>query len=136
MANADNLLAAYLATQGLGWTHGTNLFDGPPKAQDPAGQIPGKACYCWMDGGFAPIDTKDAAASVRRQVVAVRVRGARDDYSSGRALAQDTWAKTREAPLTGYLSRGVLCETEPQYLGVTEDGRHEWQWRVSCATGA
>jgi len=131
---ADTLLAAHLSANIAGLTLGTNVFDGPVRAEDEAsGLMPGEAVYVTLDGGMAPLDTKGAEV-IRQAAVAVRVRSKTDDYAGGRTLAEACWKAAHHAALTGYMDVGCVTSA-PAYLGQLADARHEWSFNVECIYG-
>jgi hypothetical protein len=117
----DTDVADVLATLST-WTKGTNLFMGPERAPDV--NIPHLACFVLATGGAGPMPYADGTTTnLRYSMVQVTVRSAVRGFAAGQTLAREIRDKMHITPPTGYLECRTV-QTEPVYVGETEEGSH------------
>jgi hypothetical protein len=109
-------------------TTGTNLLAGPKEAYDLGAGIPHNAVFVNAAGGLISRPIK-GGADERHPTVNIRIRGSgvgvAGSFPDGQQLARDVLLAVDQNPPVGY------CETRatnshPSYIGVDEDGHHEW----------
>jgi hypothetical protein len=130
MRDAAADIATIIEAGGLGLTQGTNLFIGP-MPEDDDNTVPDKCVAVMMTGGAEPIVYLNGTVkrSVFRPQVTVRIRGNREDYSDGQALAFDIFNIVHLAVASPYIQ--ILAnESAPFYGGTDGSDRHLWSLNV------
>lgn len=122
-------LAVYIAAQHASLTLAANTFASPVLPADS--QVPAKAVFCLNTGGPAPQAYMGQVAEERFSRCQITVRGdaGEDRYEDGRVLAKRVLELAHRAPLAGYIDV-MVQESEPNYLGPTEDGLPRWTINV------
>jgi hypothetical protein len=119
-------VAVQLAAAGIGLTRGTNLYNGPMRAQDAEG-VPSEAVFCHVTGGVPPIDYCDNSHTpqLHQPSVQIMIRSAPRGYDAGLALANDVYEAMHSKPPSGYF--GCLAQqSAPLYAGETRNGEFLW----------
>lgn len=128
MSTPDQDVVSFLNTNVASLTTGTNLFYGP--VRPPDNYVPSEAVFCLKTGGFPPEAVLGKSLENHIKSVQIRVRGDKMDYSSGQTLADSIRdAFLGATNVTGYFDTRLM-QTEPNYLGVDQDGHHEWSINV------
>jgi Bacteriophage minor capsid protein len=144
MIDIGNAIAvALVARLGVGYTHGTNVFDGPVRAADAL--VPQEAIFVLPTGGFDSIPERTTAAHLVNPAIPptelvsptiqVRIRSACDDYTGGYAIARAVRSALHRYIPSGFLECRVR-EAHPIYLGRDSLGCHEWSFNLECMLDA
>lgn len=127
MPDPANDLADHLDTNVGSLTKGTNLFQGPETTErETAPLIPVQSAFVMEVGGPPPSDAFGASqSSLYFSQVQVLVRA--KTFQAGRALVRSCLSATHLANISGYFDTRVL-QSEPSYLGQTDDDLHRWSF--------
>jgi hypothetical protein len=110
-----------LAAEGIGLTAGTNLFMGVIQA--PSKQVPIDSTFVGSSPGAAPERFMGEVSEIRRPMVHIRTRSSSFQTGDTRIrLIQDTM---QALSISGYLDVKAV-QSEPTYLGQTDEGHHLW----------
>ncbi len=119
---ADIAVAKWLADNvpdlTLGGKDG-NLFHGPIRPTEKL------AVFCQKDGGLAPVKCGGSLDGILQPQVQIFTRGDRQKFDEGQDLVDKIRDAIHLAPLPGFIDVQVI-ESEPNYLGETNDGQPEW----------
>ncbi len=126
----DDDLVAHIAANVASLTADVNLF---ASAWRPAeGGIPVECVFVLLSGGVmaeAFIDAGAFGVEERKPQLQISVRSKRDEYRSGKLLANSIRDAVHHATIAGYLDVTVL-EDKPIYIETTDDLSHRWSINV------
>ncbi len=112
-------LATEIGGQVGSLTLGTNLFHSGVLAPDS--YIPINCVFVWPDGGARPLRSMGDPDEIRRTLIVIRVRNAKQ--KTGRDLALSIINALRGRDIATYLD--LVCATSgPRMLGQSADGHH------------
>lgn len=119
-------VATKLAAAGLSLVKGTNLFNGPMRANAAEG-ISGQAVFCHVVGGLPAIDYCDNSASPQLHfpTVQIMVRSNPRAWDAGLALANNVYEAVHDQPPAGYVS-ARCAQSAPLYAGELTNGEFLW----------
>lgn len=114
----DVLLAQHIETEITDLRLGENLFHGPVS---PGNQ---EAVYVFADSGASPMNYLQDYKVLWKPQIRIFIRGDRASYSDGFELARCVRNVVHHASIG--LVDVELLDSEPAYLGESDDGNHEW----------
>jgi len=115
----DDIVRDEVQTLGVGLTKGSNLF-GPVTATSTG--VPRDAVFVTIGGGGSPQRTM-TDDQIRQGIVNIFVRW--QSYNEGAQKAQDILDGLQGRRPPGLLDI-VAQDSEPPYIGQTEEGFHQW----------
>ena len=123
---------AALVTAAIGFTAGTNLFDGPEKPQGTG--VPNEAAFVTPYGGPAPEPFLSGADEQRYPQVQVFYRSDPDDYAGGETTARAIYGALHHQSIPravgGTYTNCRALQGAPIPLGIDEHRRHRWSINV------
>lgn len=125
-------LRAHIETAAIGFTGGTNLFDG---AEQPAGAgVPDEALFVLPYGGPAPMADVGGSTEERFPKVQLLYRSDPDEYNDGetaaRLVLETVHHQTIARGVGGSYTDCTADTSAPLYLGMDEKRRHRWTINV------
>ncbi len=128
-------IATYLDAQ-TALTLGTDLFIGPRRAADTF--ISNTSAFVLETGGDPPDGYLGTDVKwIENVSLNVQVRATKNDYQTGKALANTIWEALNFATITAakdsiaYMD--VFCDqARPIYLGTTNNDEHLWSVNVTA----
>jgi hypothetical protein len=120
---------AAIEAAGIGFTAGTNLFDGPEQSQGTG--VPNEAAFVLPYGGPPPSAfCGNRTAEERYPAVQVLYRSDVDDFDGGestaRAILGALHHQTIFRGVGGSYTDCTGLQSLPLYIGVDESRRHRW----------
>lgn len=106
---------------GLGFTKGTNAFQGPIRGPDA--NIPIRAIFVTDEGGVEPQRFMGQVAEVRDVLVSVLVRW--NKFAAGQEKSRAIQNSLQADTLSGYLDL-MSMQGSPIYLGMDDEAHHKW----------
>jgi hypothetical protein len=129
--NADLLIAQHIDAALPELQLGQNLFVGPVRAADESGGIEHQAVFVLTTGGLFSEPLRHTGKTIYRPSVQIRIRSGMEvgAFQCGQDLANRIFYTVDQNPPAD------LCETrsfdsQPSYLGLDDDGHHEWSINV------
>jgi len=119
---------------------GANLFAGPVRPYTNPSEGPGiphQATFCLQSGGFNPV-TFMVGGKYRKQIVyptvEIHIRSNPFDFPGAQILANAVLNLLDRRTPDGYIDSKLVTGT-PMYLGMDEDGHHNWVVSVDLTYG-
>lgn len=119
MAKRNHLTTVRQLLEGQGLnTPDSQIFEGPAHEDMSDERI-----IMMETGGEEPGNEFGSTRSIQKPRVQVRVQS--KNYKTGKADADQVWQILQDNKGSAY-SRTQMLQSSPLYLGVDDDGRHDW----------
>ena len=122
----------HLAAAAIGFTSGTNIFDGPERAYGDG--VPHEAAFVTPYGGPQPQPFIGGTTEQRFPQVQVLYRSGVDDYNGGEAKARAIRDALHHQSITratgGSYTDCRALQSAPLFLGIDEQRRTRWAINV------